>query len=96
MELLSWLALIFLTLFGYSAGAVFGGRMNRRSRGADPSPSLLDTFMVPGLWIGAIVSRLTILGRWTALFVWFLAALGTAFVLSLVQTQTDDDKAITQ
>lgn len=96
MELLSWLVLIFVTLFGYSAGAVFGKKTKRSSSGEEPSPSLLDTLAVVVLWIGAVVSRVTMLGRWEALGIWFVAALSVAFLLSLVQRKQDQGKAITQ
>jgi len=42
---LSWLALIFLTLGGYSAGAVLGSRTKSGGHKGDPSPALLDTGM---------------------------------------------------
>ncbi len=96
MELLSWLALVLLTLFGYSAGAVFGRKTKGYDSEEDPSPSLLDTLTVVVLWIGAIVSRLTMLGRWAALGIWFAVALIFAFALSWVQTRPDKDKALTQ
>ncbi len=44
-DLLSWLALIFLTLAGYSAGAVLSSRTRSGEHKRDPSPSLLDTWM---------------------------------------------------
>jgi hypothetical protein len=45
MNILGWLALIFLTLAGYSAGAVIGFRTNAKMKKSEPFPSLLDTWM---------------------------------------------------
>ena len=67
MDLVSWLALIFLTLSGYSAGAVLGSRTKVGGHRDDPSPSLLDTMIVVVVWIGGIVSRLVGVKVWPAI-----------------------------
>ena len=96
MGILSWLALIFLTLFGYSAGAVIGGRTRRGRQAGEPSPSMADTLAVVVLWIGAVVSRVNLMKRWTAVGFWFVVALGTAFIMNLVQRRAEEGKSITQ
>jgi hypothetical protein len=75
MEFLHGLALVLLTLVGYSSGCVLGGR-DRKIR-----PGLLDIFIVLLLWTAALVSRGG-MGRWLAVLVWFLAgmAVGALFI----------------
>jgi hypothetical protein len=67
MGFLSVLALVMLTLVGYSAGATATGR------GKQLSPTLIDLVVVPGLWIAALLSRGE-LGHWLSIFVWLVVA----------------------
>ena len=67
MDLISKLALVLLTLAGYSMGAVLGSR----DKSATPQP--LDLGAVVILWIAALVSRAS-LGRWAAVGLWLVAA----------------------
>jgi hypothetical protein len=60
MELLSVLALIFVTLAGYSAGVALG------ARGRPMAPVMLDLLLVIALWTGGVLLRAEI-GRWPAL-----------------------------
>ena len=60
MELFSQIALVLLTLSGYSAGAALAGRDR------PISPSLSDALLVLLLSAGALASR-NVLGRWQAL-----------------------------
>jgi hypothetical protein len=94
MEMLGWLALVMLTLTGYSVGAVLSRNIRSNSGSGTQSPTLLDTLTVAGLWICAVYSRLTFLGRWTAVGVWFLGGLAVAFLLNLMQKQGDSGKSI--
>ena len=94
--ILSWLALIFLTLAGYSAGAVLGSRTRTGGQKDEPSPSLLDTMMVVVLWIGGIASRLTGVKPWSAVGIWLVIALAVAFVLNRVQAQPSEGKPLPQ
>jgi hypothetical protein len=96
MDILSWLALVMVTLAGYSAGAVLGGRVKSSSIPSIQSPTLLDTLTVAVLWFCAILSRMMFLGRWTAVGVWFISGLIVAFLLSLIQRQKDPGKSIAQ
>ena len=96
MNILSWLALIFLTLAGYSAGAVLGSRSRTGGHRGDPSPSLLDTAMVVVLWIGGIASRLAEVKAWSAVGIWLIIALAVAFMLNWVQPQPSEGKPLPQ
>jgi len=96
MNILSWLALIFLTLAGYSAGAVLGFRVNAKMKKGDLSPSLLDTVMVVVLWIGGIISRLAGVKAWSAVGIWLFIALVVAFLLNRVQPQPREGKPLPQ
>jgi hypothetical protein len=72
---LSGLALVLLTLVGYSSGAVI------RGRGKSVAPKLLDLGVVAVLWIAALTSR-AVLGRWVAIGVWLVIGGLVSFVLS--------------
>lgn len=60
MELLSTIALVLLTLVGYSSGTVLVARPKR------PVPALLDLLIVVALWALALAFREDI-GRWWSL-----------------------------
>ena len=66
MGLLSGLAVVLLTLVGYSSGAVMAGRGRR------VAPGLLDLGAVVVLWAVALGTR-SALGRWTAILIWLVA-----------------------
>ena len=67
MDFVSKLALVLLTLAGYSMGAVLGSR----DKSATPQP--LDLGVVLILWVAALASRAS-LGRWAAIGFWLLTA----------------------
>ncbi len=96
INILSWLALIFLTLAGYSAGAVLGSRTRSDGHKGDPSSSVLDTAMVVVLWLGGIASRLKGINLWSAIGIWVFVALVVAFVLNRMQRQPDESKPLPQ
>ncbi len=96
MNILIWLALIFLTLAGYSAGAVLGSRSRTGGHRGDPLPSLLDTMMVVVLWIGGIASRLAGIRAWSVVGIWLVIALAVAFILNWVQPKPDEGKPLPQ
>jgi hypothetical protein len=70
MHLLSGLALVLLSLLGYSAGAVAAGSKRQ------VMPDLLDIAIVIALWVAALVTRGN-LGRWVAVGLWLVAGLVT-------------------
>ena len=87
MAFLSALALILVTMVGYSSGAVLAAGRK------DPTQRFIDLLLLIGLWTGGFVTR-AILGRWGALGVWFLAALLVAYVvISLRKAQFFDAPA---
>lgn len=81
LNFVSWLALIFLTLFGYSVGAVLGAQSSGKN---EPEAGLLDVVGVLLVWAGAVVTRLTLISdKWLVIGVWLVLAIvmGTAFNL---------------
>lgn len=68
MEFLSGLALVLLTLVGYSGGAVLAGRRKV------VTPTLFDLGMVVALWTVAL-SIHNSLGHWLAILVWVVTGL---------------------
>ena len=78
MNFLSGLALVLLTLVGYSTGAVTGGRNKT------VAPELLDLVVVVVLWALALASRLS-LGRWAAIGVWLIGGGLVSFVLAAIR-----------
>lgn len=75
MEIISVLALILLTLVGYSSGAVLG------AKGRTAMPGIADLLVVIVLWIGAIATR-GALGKWLSIGVW----LGVGLVVGAILT----------
>jgi hypothetical protein len=86
VDFLSGLALVLLTLVGYSIGAVIG------AKDRSPTPRLLDLAVVVVLWISALLSR-SALGKWTAIGVWLVAGGLVSFVLSSVRRNKMPSKA---
>ena len=67
MNFVSTLALIMVSLVGYSAGATLAGR------GRVTSPTLFDLGTLLAVWTAAILLRDDV-GRWLSILVWLLAA----------------------
>ena len=66
MEIVSFVALILLSLVGYSGGAA--GRAGKR---VDLKPVILDLILVAIIWTAALYSRITYdFNRWLLIFVW--------------------------
>jgi hypothetical protein len=80
MEILSFVALILLSLVGYSCGAV-----SRAGKSAELKPQALDLVLVLLLWTGAIYSRIaTDVNRWLLILIGIMVA----FVLGIISVQT--------
>lgn len=90
LGIVSWLALIFLTLSGYSMGVILG----RRSGSADPEPELWDLLTMVLIWAGALLSRVFVLDRWLAVGVWFVVAGIAGFALSKIFPPPDSSRQI--
>lgn len=77
MDFLGGLALVLLTLAGYSIGAVIG------ARDRSPAPRLLDLAVVAVLWTIALFSWSVLdIGTWTAIGIWLGAGGTVSLVLS--------------
>lgn len=77
MNLLSALALLLITLLGYSSGRI-SARFEYKI-----APGLLDILIITLLWVGAILTR-DDLGRWWSILVWLLIGAVVGFLFSLI------------
>ena len=78
MEIIAGIALVLLTLVGYSSGSVIG------ARGHTPAPRVLDLFVVILLWIAALATR-SALGKWSAIVIWLVIGLVLGMVLARIR-----------
>lgn len=85
MGFLSGLALVLLTLVGYSSGTVLAGKGKR------VVPELLDVILVVVLWIAALVSR-PALGRALAILIWLCAGLAVGAGLTALRRRKFPDR----
>ena len=77
MSFFGGLALILLTLVGYSSGAVIAGRTRKEPLG------LLD-FGIAVLFLAMGLGTRSVLGKWLAIPIWFiLAGLGSALLTEI-------------
>jgi hypothetical protein len=68
MEIISFTALLLLSLVGYSAGAVGKAR-----KIAQLKPRLIDLIFILCIWSGAVYSRVTLdLNRWLLILAWLI------------------------
>lgn len=68
MEVFSYIILIILSLFGYSAGAV-----GKAGKFVDLRPQLIDLIIILVIWIGAVYSRIVYdLNKWLIILIWLL------------------------
>ena len=78
MSFISGLALVLLTLVGYSSGAVLGAKDKA------VTPNILDLLVVLGLWIAALATRDT-LGRWISIAIWMVLGLFLGMILARIR-----------
>lgn len=78
MNFLSGVALVLLTLVGYSSGSVLG------AKGRAVAPNILDLLVILGLWIAALVTRDT-LGRWLSIAIWMALGLFLGTILARIR-----------
>lgn len=78
MEFIAGIALVLLTLVGYSNGSVIG------AKGCTPVPRILDLLVVIVLWIAALATRST-LGKWSAIVIWLVIGLVLGMVLARIR-----------
>ncbi|MFP4082052.1 MAG: hypothetical protein ACLFVG_04745 [Candidatus Aminicenantes bacterium] len=81
MEVLSFIILILLSLFAYSAGAVSpAGRLQ------DLKPHILDLLLVLMIWAGAICSRVILdLNKWLLILIWIIIGFLTGSSITLLR-----------
>jgi len=80
MEIFSFIVLIFLSLLGYSAGAV-----SKSGKSLELKPQIIDLILVVVIWIGAISSRIILnLNKWLLILIWVILSIiiGTSAVWS--------------
>ena len=66
MEIISFIALILLSLVGYSIGAVA-----KAGKSAELKPQLIDLVLLLAIWAGGIYSTLTFnLNKWLMVLIW--------------------------
>lgn len=81
METLSYIALILLSLVGYSGGVV-----GKAGRSVDIKPQLMDLILVVVLWAGAIYSRLAMdLNKWLMILIWVFIGILIGMVSALLR-----------
>jgi hypothetical protein len=81
MEVVAAIALVLLTLVGYSSGSVIG------ATGRTPAPRILDLLAVIVLWIGALATR-SALGKWSAIIIWLVIGLVLGMVLARIRIRS--------
>jgi hypothetical protein len=75
MGIIAGIALVLLTLVGYSSGSVIG------ARGRTPTPRILDLLVLVVLWVAALTTRST-LGKWSAIVIWLVIGLAVGIILA--------------
>ena len=85
MEFFSALALVLLTMVGYSAAAVLVGR------GKKVVPGLLDLVLVVALWTIALSFR-EVLGRWLSILVWLIMSGMTNALITTLRWRGQPDE----
>jgi phosphoglycerol transferase MdoB-like AlkP superfamily enzyme len=71
MEILSFVALILLSLVGYSGGVV-----GKAGKSVEIKPQIVDLFLLLLLWAGGIFSKFTFaLNKWLLILLWIVLAI---------------------
>ena len=81
MDFVARLALVLLTLVGYSSGSVLG------AKGRTAVPGLADLPVIIATWIAALATRNT-LGKWGAIGVWLMIGLVLGAALARVRADS--------
>lgn len=79
MDFLNGLAIILLTLVGYSSGSSLG------AKGRVAVPAIIDLVVIVALWIAALGTR-NVFGRWGSIAVWMVAGLFLGIILARVRS----------
>ena len=71
MEIISYIALVLLSLLGYSAGAV-----GKAGKFTELKPQIFDLILVVFIWAGAIYLRATLdINKWLSTFSWMIISI---------------------
>ena len=81
MDFITGLALVLLTLVGYSSGAVLG------AKGRTAVPGIADLFAIIIIWIAAFATR-SALGKWGGIGTGLVVGLALGAVLAWVRANT--------
>jgi hypothetical protein len=81
MNFIAGLALVLLTLVGYSSGSVLG------AKGRTAVPGLADLPVIIATWIAALATR-NALGKWGAIGVWLVIGLVLGAALARVRADS--------
>jgi hypothetical protein len=79
MAFLSSLALVLLSMVGYSSGVMIAGRNKKIT------PSLIDIIVLLGLWTIALLTRGWIDNKWLGIGLWILIGIGVGSLFVLLQ-----------
>jgi len=81
MEALSLIALILLSLVGYSAGVAAASRLL-----SDPKPGILDLILVALVWAAAIYAKVSWdVNRWLLILIFAVSAFAIAALVSVLK-----------
>ncbi len=81
MGFLSGLALVLLSLVGYSSGAVLG------ARGRTPVPGIVDLVIVVVMWVVALWTR-PFFGKWAAVGLWIVLGLILGAIVAAIRADS--------
>lgn len=88
MEVISFVALILLSLVGYSSGAV-----GKAGKSVELKPQVIDLILVLVIWAGAAYFRIAFdLNKWLMILVWVVLSSGIG-VLAIWPRQFPEEKA---
>lgn len=87
MNFLALLALILLTLVGYSSGTILG------AKGRMVVPRIADLLTIIALWAGALTTR-SLLGAWAAIGAWLLIGLALGTVMAWTRADDGSDPRV--
>jgi hypothetical protein len=86
MEILSFVALILLSLVGYSGGVV-----GNAGKSVEIKPQIVDLFLLLILWTTGITSKLTFpVNKWLLILLWIVLAILVGFCRAFFRKKTMD------
>ena len=91
MNTLSFIALILLSLVGYS-----GGSASKAGKDVDLKPKIIDLVLVAAIWAGAIYSRITQdLNKWLLILIWLILSIILG-VIAVSLRKLPEEKSVSQ